>query len=180
MKVRLEEPRDRDASLEVERLAFGSEQEPSIVEAVRDEEGSFALVAEDDGRAVGHVQLSRAWVAETPVLALGPIGVVPERRRRGTGSALMRAALEEARARGEVAVILFGDPAFYGRFGFEPGSNLGLHNPFAGMTLPNGTRVVEENLMLAPLDDRARSVSGEIRWHAALANPPVEAEGPAP
>jgi len=177
MKIRLEEPADRDASLEVERLAFGSDEEPSIVEAVRDEEGSFALVAQEAGEVVGHVQLSRAWVGETPVLGLGPIGVVPERQRRGTGSALMRAALEEARARGEVAVILFGDPAFYGRFGFEPGLTFGLHNPYAGMSLPDGTRVVEENLMLAPLDDRVRSLSGEVRWHPALANPPVEAPG---
>ena len=49
----------------------------AIVEAVRDEEGSFALVAEEDGELVGHIQLSRAWVGENPLLALGPIGVVP-------------------------------------------------------------------------------------------------------
>jgi predicted N-acetyltransferase YhbS len=59
--VRLETPADRAASVEVERAAFGSEQEPGIVEEVRDEEGSFALVAEEeDGAVVGHVQLSRA------------------------------------------------------------------------------------------------------------------------
>jgi putative acetyltransferase len=168
VRVRLEEPRDREAALEVERSAFGSDQEPAIVEAVRDEEGSFALVAEEEGAVVGHIQFSRAWVGEVPVLALGPIGVLPERQRRGTGSALMRAGLDEARARGEVAVVLFGEPAFYARFGFQPGVTFGLPNPYAGRTLPDGTVVVEENFMLAPLGERASSLSGEVTWHPAL------------
>jgi putative acetyltransferase len=179
IRIRPEQPSDRDASLEVERTAFGSDEEPGIVEAVRDEEGSFALVAEEEGAVVGHVQLSRAWVGDTSVLALGPVGVLPERQRHGIGSELMRAALEEARGRGEVAVVLFGDPDFYLRFGFEPGTAFGLRNPYTGRALPGGVVVREENLMLAPLDDRARSLVGEVRWHPALTLPPVEGDEPA-
>jgi putative acetyltransferase len=176
--VRPEEPRDREVSVEVERAAFGSGEEPSIVEAVRDEEGSFALVAEEDGVVAGHVQVSRAWIGETPVLVLGPIGVLPDRQRRGIGSALMRGALEEARVRGEAAVILFGDPGFYLRFGFEPGVTFGVPNPYAGRLLPNGTVVAEENFLVTPLDDRARSLGGEVRCQPALTMP-VEADDPA-
>jgi putative acetyltransferase len=101
VEIRPEEPRDRDASVEVERLAFGSDEEPGIVEAVRDEDGSFALVAEEDGAIVGHVQFSRAWIGEAAVLALGPVGVLPDRRGRGIGSTLIREGLDEARARGD-------------------------------------------------------------------------------
>jgi predicted N-acetyltransferase YhbS len=165
--VRLDEPGDRAAALEVERSAFGSDEEAAIVDAVRDEEGSFALVAEEDGEVVGHVQLSRAVVGETPVLALGPVGVAPDRQRRGIGSALLRAALEEARRRGEIAVILLGDPAFYPRFGFEPAARYGLRNPFTGV-LPSGFVIAEEDFMLAALDDRATSLRGEVRWHPAF------------
>ena len=50
---------------------------------MRDLEGSFALVAEDDGGIVGHVQMSRAWIGETPALSLGPIGVLPARQAEG-------------------------------------------------------------------------------------------------
>jgi predicted N-acetyltransferase YhbS len=171
VEIRLEEPDDRAASLEVERAAFGSDTEAGIVEAVRDEDGSFALVAEEEGEIVGHVQLSRVWVGADQVLGLGPIGVLPGRQGAGIGSALMGAALTEARARGEVAVLLFGDPSFYSRFGFEPGITFGVPNPHTGAVLPDGTVVAEENLMLASLDDRARSLSGEIRWHPALAFP---------
>ena len=85
MNVRLEREEDRTVAIEVERAAFGSEAEAAIVVAVRDEDGSFALVAEEDGRLVGHVQLSRAWVGSTAILALGPIGVLPERQGQGIG-----------------------------------------------------------------------------------------------
>jgi predicted N-acetyltransferase YhbS len=179
VRIRLEEPSDRERSLEVERGAFDSDEEPAIAEAVRDEEGSFALVAEDAGEIVGHVQLSRAWVGETPVVGLGPVGVLPNHQRRGIGSELMRAALDEARRRGEAAVVLFGDPDFYLRFGFEPGIAFGLRNPYTGRELPGGIVVREENLMLAPLDERARSLAGEMRWHPALTLPPVEGDDPA-
>ncbi|MGZ8600524.1 MAG: GNAT family N-acetyltransferase [Actinomycetota bacterium] len=169
--VRPETPEDHEVSVEVERAAFDSDEEASIVEAVRNEEASFALVAEEDDIVVGHVQLSRGWVGDTPVLVLGPIGVLPDRQRRGIGSALMRHGLEEARARREAAVILFGEPGFYRRFGFEPGVTFGVPNPYAGRVLPDGTLVAEENFLLAPLDDRARSLSGEIRMHPALTLP---------
>ncbi len=65
MIVRLEQPSDREASLEVERAAFGQPLEARIAETVRDEPGSFALVADDESEIVGHVQMSRAWVGET-------------------------------------------------------------------------------------------------------------------
>jgi putative acetyltransferase len=172
--VRPEEPRDRDASLEVERLAFGSDEEPGIVEAVRDEEGSFALVAEEDGAVVGHVQFSRAWIGEAAVMALGPVGVLPVRQGRGVGSALIREGLEEARSRGEAAVILLGDPAFYPRFGFEPGAAFGLSNPFAGVR-PDGFAIAEEDFMVARLADV--TLTGEVRWHPAFGEPVDGAPG---
>jgi putative acetyltransferase len=160
VRIRLEEPADREASLEIERSAFATEEEPAIVEAVRDLEGSFALVAEEEGRLVGHVQFSRAWIGDTPVLALGPIGVRPDRQGNEIGSALITAGLRESRKRGEPAVILLGSPRFYPRFGFEPGSAFGLRNPFAD--------VAEEAFMVAPLDDRPASMSGVVRWHPAF------------
>jgi putative acetyltransferase len=165
--VRLEGLRDREASLEVERLAFGTSEEAAIVEAIRDEEGSFAFVASEAGDVVGHVQLSRAWIGDDPVLALGPIGVRPDRQGSGIGSELVRAALDEAARREEAAVILLGSPAYYPRFGFRAARAFGLRNPFAGVE-SDGFVIAEEDFMLAPLDDRARSLVGPVRWHAAF------------
>jgi putative acetyltransferase len=165
--VRLEEQGDRDASLEIERRAFRQGDEPEIVVSVRDEEGSFALVAEEYGALVGHVQLSRAWVGESAVLALGPIGVEPDHQRRGIGQALVEAALIQAAGRGEIAVILLGDPAYYGRLGFLPAAVFGLRNPFTGTT-PDGFVIAEEDFMLAPLADGAQELVGDVRWHPAF------------
>ena len=64
LEIRLEESDDRDVVLEVERLAFGSDEEPAIVATIRGEEGSFAMVAVEDEEVVGRVQFSRAWVGE--------------------------------------------------------------------------------------------------------------------
>ncbi|HET6714622.1 MAG TPA: N-acetyltransferase [Actinomycetota bacterium] len=168
MIVRLEAHADRSASIEVERAAFERPLESTIVEAVRDEAGSFALVAEIDGDIVGHVQMSRAQVGETDVLALGPIGVLPDRQQRGIGSSLVRAALEEAGDRGKPAVILLGDPSLYGPLGFAPGSRYGLRNPFGGMQ--EGDFVVaEEDFQIAVLDEaRAARLAGAVRWHPAF------------
>ncbi len=167
--IREEELRDRGPSLEVERLAFGSEEEPVIVEAIRDVPGSFALVAEDDGTVVGHVQLSRARIGSADVLALGPIGVRPDRQGEGIGSALVLAALEAAREHRATAVILLGDPAWYPRFGFRAGSELGLRNPYTG-TEESGFEIREDDFMVAVLDAGV-SFAGPVRWHPAFGGP---------
>ena len=168
MIVRPELPADWTASIEVERSAFGRPLEASIVEAVRDEPGSFALVADDDGVVIGHVQMSRAWVGTDEVLALGPIGVAPDRQGVGTGAALVAAALEEALGRDEVAVVLLGSPAYYGRHGFQPAATLGLANPFAGAH-EEGFVIEEADFQVAVLDDeRAAKLAGEVRWHPAF------------
>ncbi len=163
-------PSDLERVLSVEREAFGEDEEAEIVRAVRDLEGSFGLVAEEDGAVVGHVQLSRAWIGSDPVLALGPIGVLPARQGRGIGSSLVEAALEAARERREIAVILLGSQEFYPRFGFLPGSTFGLRNPFTGVQ-EEGFVVAEEDFMVAPLGDLASSLSGVVRWHPSFGEP---------
>jgi predicted acetyltransferase len=59
------------------------------------------------------------------------VGVLPTYRRRGVLRSLMRAQLEDARARGEVAAYLWASEAtIYGRFGF------GLASRMGSITLP--------------------------------------------
>jgi len=64
----------------------------------------------------------------TPVLLLAPLSVVSDRRGRGIGEALVREALRRARDLGEETVVLVGDPAYYGRFGFRQSTELGIRN----------------------------------------------------
>lgn len=163
MIVRPEEPGDRAASLVVERAAFASDEEPAIVETVRDEAGSFALVAEDAGEVLGHIQFSRAWVGDEGVLALGPMAVRPDRQGQGIGAALVRAGLEAAAERGESTVIVVGEAGYYGRFGFRPASPFGIPVPFPG--------VPDEDFMVAELGGGGLVPSGAVRFHPAFGQP---------
>ncbi|WP_337268220.1 GNAT family N-acetyltransferase [Oryzifoliimicrobium ureilyticus] len=86
----------------------------------------LALVARDrDGHLIGTVRL---WNVEAGVnadgrpvdaLLLGPLAVDPDQKGAGIGSALMKAAIVEAKKRGHGAILLVGDAPYYNRFGFE-------------------------------------------------------------
>ena len=80
----------------------------------------LSLVAVEKGRIVGTIRL---WPvnagARREVLLLGPLAIHPMHRERGIGSALMRRAIAPARLAGHRAIVLVGEPAYYGRFGFS-------------------------------------------------------------
>jgi predicted N-acetyltransferase YhbS len=79
----------------------------------------LSLVAIDCGQIVGTVRLWHVAAGPAkPALLLGPLAVHPDHRCRGIGSALMRRAIARARLAGHRAILLIGDAAYYGRFGF--------------------------------------------------------------
>lgn len=95
-----------------------------------------SLAAIFEGEVVGHilfsaVELERAH-GRSEVLCLAPVAVLPEFRHRGIGSALIRQGLEHCRRAGHPAVLVLGDPAYYGRFGFTAAAAAGLDSPYAG------------------------------------------------
>ena len=81
-------------------------------------EPALSLVALEQGRVVGTVRLWPVAAGGRPALLLGPLAVHPDCRCRGIGAALMRRALRAAAEAGHGAVLLVGDAAYYGRFGF--------------------------------------------------------------
>ena len=89
----------------------------------------LSFTALTDGRMVGHVTASRAAVAADPVVAVGPIGVLPDHQDTGIGSALMGAFLAAADAADVPLVGLLGAPRYYRRFGFRPATELGVIPP---------------------------------------------------
>jgi len=89
----------------------------------------FSFTALADGGVVGHVTASQATVATQPVVAVGPIGVLPDHQGKGIGSALMDALLAAADAAGVPLIVLLGAPQYYGRFGFRPAEELGVISP---------------------------------------------------
>ena len=113
--------------------AFGNDLEARLVARLeREGRVTVSLVARAGGDVVGHAMVSRvALVAHGgswPALALAPVAVVPERQRRGVGSALVRGCL--ALAGPHLPVFVIGAPGFYGRFGFEPAEPCGVTSRF--------------------------------------------------
>jgi putative acetyltransferase len=89
----------------------------------------FSFTALTDGGVVGHVTASQATVATDPVVAVGPIGVLPDHQGTGIGSALMDALLAAVDAADVPLVVLLGAPQYYSRFGFRPAKELGVIPP---------------------------------------------------
>jgi putative acetyltransferase len=95
--------------------------EAAIVDALRDAGAlTLSLVAEKQGRIVGHVAFSPVTINGQAGhwFGLGPVSVEPAEQGCGIGQALIRDGLERLRATGAEGCVLLGDPAYYGRFGF--------------------------------------------------------------
>jgi len=93
---------------------------------------------------VGHILVTRIRIdgIEDAVFgAIAPVAVPPEFQRRGIGSAIIRRALEDARAMGLGAVFVLGDPAYYARFGFRRADEYGIRCAWDGTE--DAFRVVE-------------------------------------
>ena len=133
MLLRRETAADLRAVDEVHRTAFGRAVEADLLHALRADPGwvpALSLVAEDGaGRVVGHVVGTLGRVGDTPVVGLGPVGVLPAEQGRGVGSALVHAVLAAADALDLPLAVLLGDPAYYGRFGFRAAATLGVEAP---------------------------------------------------
>lgn len=93
-----------------------------------------SLVAELERRIVGHILFSRMWIDarghSIEAVALAPMAVLPELRRRGIGGMLVRQGLDRLRDRGERIVLVLGSPGYYPRFGFSTGKASAIASPF--------------------------------------------------
>jgi putative acetyltransferase len=97
--IEISEERSDDVAAvrEVNRRAFGQDQESNIVDALRTNGGALlSLVATVNGQLAGHILYSPLTVAENVHgVALGPMAVVPEYQRQGIGTKLIEAGNPE-------------------------------------------------------------------------------------
>ena len=145
--------------------AFETDAEADLVEGLRGSGVSLvSLVAETDGEIIGHILFSPVWLnddASLNVMGLGPMAVVPNRQRKGVGSALLRQGLICCKDLGARAVVVIGHPEYYPRFGFVPSTRWNIRCEYE--VPPEAFMAIE--LKAGYLEGKA----GMIRYHPAFA-----------
>ncbi len=163
MMIRSEKPSDIEVITEITIAAFrdcpyGNHTEQHIIHALRVAGAlTVSLVAEEEGRIVGHVAFSPVKIAGSDCgwYGLGPVSVRPDRQKQGIGSALIREGLDVLKADGAKGCLLVGDPAYYTRFGFRNLPELILEG------------VPAENFMALPFDQDVPR--GSVAFHEGFA-----------
>ncbi len=166
MLIRAEKECDRDTVHAVNISAFETRSEADLVDALRQQaQPVVSLVAEENGEVIGHIMFSPVFLSDHPnlkVMGLAPMAVAPAHQRKGTGSALVRAGLDQCRQLDFVAVVVLGHPEYYPRFGFSPSSQFGIDSEY---------EVLEEVFMAMELQPEAlRGKTGRVRYHPAFSD----------
>ena len=142
LTFRLETPEDFRRVEELTRDAFWGYTEPTcnehyLAHLLRKAPAflpELDTVAEADGKLVGNVMYSKAKVVdktgdEHEVLTFGPLSVSPHCHYGGVGSALMRHTIRKAKELGHRAIVFYGHPDYYPRFGFRNAGAFGITTP---------------------------------------------------
>ena len=152
-RIRVATNLDRDDVREVHLCAF-SEGEKQMVSTLAvnllSEETNpetISLVAEADGAVVGHIAFSpvtinnnNSWLG----YILAPLGVKPEYQKRQIGSKLIESGIERLSKMGVNVVFVYGDPKYYGKFGFSADVASGYYPPYE-IQYPFGWQAIELN-----------------------------------
>jgi putative acetyltransferase len=127
MIIRNETVSDIDAISKVtidafQNLAISNHREQFIINALRDANVlTISLVAEVDGKVVGHIAFSPITISDGSHnwYGLGPISVLPNYQKQGIGKSLVNEGLSSLKQLGGQGCALVGDPNYYKRFGFK-------------------------------------------------------------
>lgn len=107
----------------------------------------LSLIAEVDGEVAGHVAFSPVVDSasdEAIGAILAPLAVCPALQRRGIGTTLVKAGIRQLSASGIDLFFVYGDPAFYARYGFDA-KPAQRYRPACPLTQPHGWQALAVN-----------------------------------
>jgi len=125
--IRRETDSDVSAITEVTAVAFktleiSNHTEQFIIAALCAAKAlTVSLVAEVDGRVIGHIAFSPVTISDGSRnwYGLGPVSVYPEYQRQGIGKALIQDGLLRLKDMKAQECCLVGHPDYYRKFGFK-------------------------------------------------------------
>lgn len=137
--IRLETNQDYRAVEALVRDSFWNVYRPGcsehyVIHVLRDDPAfipELDFVMEQDGRLIGQNMFMKTVIDADdgrviPILTMGPIGIMPELKRRGYGKKLLDHSLQKAAGLGFGAVLFEGNIAFYGKSGFDYAEKFGI------------------------------------------------------
>lgn len=167
MVIRQEQQKDYDKVYQLVKTAFASAEhsdgnEQDLVVALRECEEfipELSLVAEVDGKIVGHILFTKVKVGEHIELALAPLAVSSDYQKKGIGTALIEEGHKIARELGFHYSIVLGSENYYPKFGYIPAKQFGIKAPF---------EVPAENFMAIQLCEPDEEVKGTVQYADAF------------
>lgn len=128
---------------------------------------TFSLVAEDDGLIVGHIAFSPVTAGGNDGFKgfiLSPLGVKTEFQKNGIGGKLIEHGVRHLSDMGVNVLFVYGDPGYYGRFGFSNDAGRGYTAPYE-LRYPSGWQAIALNKL------ELKKLPVTLTCVAALANP---------
>ena len=128
VRIRVATSLDREDIREIHLCAFPAGENQvvsSIAVNLLGEETSpetISLIAEADGAVGGHIAFSPVTVENNESwkgYILAPLAVKPEFQKRQVGSKLIESGMERLSKMGVNFLFVYGDPKYYGKFGFK-------------------------------------------------------------
>jgi len=128
MNIRFAQETDLESILKVIETAFSDEENKvimNLVQGLHQETTSpsiKSLVVEDENQILGYVSYSPIFLKSDSSISgyiLAPLAVSPEHQKQGIGSNLIKSGIDILTNDGAGVLLVYGDPNYYGRFGFN-------------------------------------------------------------
>jgi putative acetyltransferase len=162
MNIRFAQETDLESILKVIETAFSDEENKvimNLVQGLHQETTSpsiKSLVVEDENQILGYVSYSPIFLKSDSSISgyiLAPLAVSPEHQKQGIGSNLIKSGIDILTNDGAGVLLVYGDPNYYGRFGFNeeigrmfiPPYSLDYPFGWTGMML-SGTAIPEQTI----------------------------------
>lgn len=162
MIIRQETPKDYDQVNDLIIEAFKdhkytNEREHEMVKELRTSDvfiPELSLVAEIEGKVIGHVLFTEALVDSQVVLLISPLAVLPYYQNQGVGKALVLRGHVIGKDLGYKYSTVLGSETYYPQMGYIPSYKYGITSPMGS----------KDNFMAFKLSDDAPEIEGEIRF----------------